>query len=155
VWNKYFHADPFNYFFLDDYFNQQYSADQLFENIWSLRISCNTYCLFGLLGLSAYNVLQRTKEIGIRKILGASTQNLLFLLSKDFLLLVLLAFVIATPVAWWVMHNWLQGFAYRVSIYWWVFVAAGIISVLIALTTISFQAVKAAIANPVKSLRTE
>ncbi|HEY6976476.1 MAG TPA: ABC transporter permease [Chitinophagaceae bacterium] len=156
VWNKYFPADPFNYFFLDDYFNQQYSADQLFGKVFGLfaflaiLIAC-----FGLLGLSAYNVLQRTKEIGIRKILGASTQNLLFLLSKDFLLLVLLAFIIATPVAWWVMHNWLQGFAYRVSIYWWVFAAAGIISVLIALITISFQAVKAAIANPVKSLRTE
>ena len=156
IWNKYFPADPFDYFFLDDYFSQQYNADQLFGKIFGLfaflaiLIAC-----FGLLGLSAYNVLQRTKEIGIRKILGASTQNLLFLLSKDFLLLVLLAFVIATPVAWWVMHNWLQGFAYRVDIYWWVFAAAGIISVLIALITISFQALKAAIANPVKSLRTE
>jgi len=156
VWNKYFPADPFNYFFLDDYFNQQYNADQLFGKVFGLfaflaiLIAC-----FGLLGLSAYNVLQRTKEIGIRKILGASTQNLLFLLSKDFLLLVLLAFVIATPVAWWVMHNWLQGFAYRVSIYWWVFAAAGVVSVLIAVITISFQAIKAAIANPVKSLRTE
>jgi putative ABC transport system permease protein len=155
-WNKYFPADPFNYFFLDDNFNQQYNADRLFGKVFGLfaflaiLIAC-----FGLLGLSAYNVLQRTKEIGIRKILGASTQNLLFLLSKDFLLLVLLAFIIATPVAWWIMHNWLQGFAYRINIYWWVFAVAGIAALLIALLTISFQAMRAALANPVKSLRTE
>ena len=110
---------------------------------------------FGLLGLSAYNVLQRTKEIGIRKILGASTENLLYLLSKDFLLLVCIAFVIAIPVSWYVMHEWLQNFAYRINIYWWVFVIAGITALIIALITISFQAIKAAIANPVKSLRTE
>jgi len=156
IWNKYFPADPFNYFFLDDYFNKQYNADQLFGKVFGLfaflaiLIAC-----FGLLGLSAYNVLQRTKEIGIRKILGASTQNLLFLLSKDFLLLVLFAFIIATPVAWWVMHNWLRSFAYRINIYWWVFAVAGLASLLIALMTISFQAIRAALANPVKSLRTE
>jgi putative ABC transport system permease protein len=156
AWNKYFPADPFNYFFLDDYFNKQYNADQLFGNVFGLfaflaiLIAC-----FGLLGLSAYNVLQRTKEIGIRKILGASTQNLLYLLSKDFLLLVLIAFVVATPVSWWIMHNWLQDYAYRISITWWVFAVAGIAAVFIALMTISFQAIRAALANPVKSLRTE
>jgi putative ABC transport system permease protein len=110
---------------------------------------------FGLLGLSAYNVLQRTKEIGIRKVLGASTQNLLYLLSKDFLLLVMIAFVIAIPVSWWVMHSWLQNYAYRINITWWVFAVAGIVALCIALVTISFQAIKAAVANPVKSLRTE
>jgi putative ABC transport system permease protein len=156
IWNKYFPADPFNYFFLDDFFNQQYNADQLFGKIFgvfaflAILIAC-----FGLLGLSAYNVLQRTKEIGIRKILGASTENLLILLSKDFLLLVLIAFIIATPVAWWIMHDWLEGFAYRININWWVFAVAGIAALLIALITISFQAISAALANPVKSLRTE
>ncbi len=156
TWNKYFPADPFNYFFLDDYFNKQYNADQLFGKVFGLfaflaiLIAC-----FGLLGLSAYNVLQRTKEIGIRKILGASTQNLLYLLSKDFLVLVVIAFVIAIPVSWWIMHNWLQNYAYRIDITWWVFVVAGFAALLIALATISFQAIKAAVANPVKSLRTE
>jgi putative ABC transport system permease protein len=156
IWNKHFPGDPFNYFFLDDYFSSQYNADQLFGKVFGLfaflaiMIAC-----FGLLGLSAYNVLQRTKEIGIRKILGASTQNLLFILSKDFLLLVFIAFIIAIPVAWWIMHNWLENFAYRINIYWWVFAIAGIAALFIALITISFQAIKAAIANPVKSLRTE
>jgi putative ABC transport system permease protein len=108
-----------------------------------------------LLGLSAYNVFQRTKEIGIRKVLGASVNNLLFLLSKEFLLLVFIAFIIASPVTWWLMNNWLQGFAFRINIQWWVFVVAGVVALLIALLTVSFQAVKAALANPVKSLRTE
>jgi len=156
TWSKYFPADPFTYFFLDEYFNKQYTADQLFGKVFGLfaflaiLIAC-----FGLLGLSAYNVLQRTKEIGIRKVLGASTQNLLYLLSKDFLLLVMIAFVIAIPVSWWVMHSWLQNYAYRINITWWVFAVAGIVALCIALVTISFQAIKAAVANPVKSLRTE
>ncbi|HET9823906.1 MAG TPA: FtsX-like permease family protein, partial [Chitinophagaceae bacterium] len=100
-------------------------------------------------------VLQRTKEIGIRKVLGASVQNVLFILSKDFMLLVLIAFVIAVPVTWWIMYNWLQDFAYRINIQLWVFGVAGLLAVLIALLTVSFQALKAAISNPVKSLRTE
>ena len=156
TWNKYFPADPFNYFFLDNFFNSQYNADQLFGKVFGLfaflaiLIAC-----FGLLGLSAYNVIQRTKEIGIRKILGASTQNLLYLLSKDFLVLILIAFIVAIPVSWWVMHNWLQNYAYRINIAWWVFVVAGAAALCIALFTISFQAIKATIANPVKSLRTE
>jgi len=156
TWSKYFPADPFNYFFLDEYFNRQYNADDLFGKVFGLfaflaiLIAC-----FGLLGLSAYNVLQRTKEIGIRKILGASTQNLLYLLSKDFLVLVLLSFIIAIPVSWWVMHSWLQNYAYRINITWWVFAVAGVIAICIALFTISFQALKAALANPVESLRTE
>jgi putative ABC transport system permease protein len=156
IWNQYFPADPFNYFFLDDYFNQQYNADQLFGKVFGLfaflaiLIAC-----FGLLGLSAYNVLQRTKEIGIRKILGASTQSLLYLLSKDFLTLIMISFVIAIPVSWWIMHNWLQNYAYRISIGWWVFVVAGTAALCVALITISLQAIKVAIANPVKSLRTE
>ena len=99
--------------------------------------------------------MQRTKEIGIRKVLGASVQNLLYILSKDFLKLVLIAFVVAIPVTWWIMHNWLQDFAYRINIEWWVFGLAGIAALFIALATVIFQALRSAIANPVISLRTE
>ena len=156
TWDNYFPNDPFNYYFLDEVYDQQYKADNLYGKVFTLfsflaiLIAC-----FGLLGLSAYNILQRTKEIGIRKVMGASVQNVLFILSKEFMILVGISLLLAVPVAWWVMHNWLQEFAYRISIHWWVFVIAGLLAVLIALVTISFQAIKAAIANPVKSLRTE
>jgi putative ABC transport system permease protein len=155
-WNRYFPADPLNYFFLDDSFNEQYKADIRFGKVFGLfaflaiLIAC-----FGLLGLSAYNVLQRTKEIGIRKVLGASVQHLLVLLSKEFLLLVFISFFVAVPVTWWVMNNWLQDFAFRINIRWWVFLLAALLATLIALLTVGFQAFKAAISNPVKSLRTE
>ena len=111
-------------------------------------------CL-GLLGLMTFMVAQRTKEIGIRKVLGASVFNITTLLSKDFLRLVIIAIVIATPVAWYFMHDWLQDFAYRIHIGWFVFAITGIAALLIAMITVSFQAIKAAIANPVRSLRTE
>ena len=110
---------------------------------------------FGLLGLSAYNVLQRAKEIGIRKVLGASVQNILLMLSKDFLKLIVVALLLAIPVGWYVMHEWLQDFAYRIDIAWWVFAVAGIISLAIALLVIVLQALRAAVDNPVKSLRNE
>ena len=156
VWNKYFPNDPFNYFFLDDFYNQQYKADQQFGKVFTLfAMLAILIACFGLLGLSSYNILQRTKEVGIRKVLGASTQNVVYILSKDFLMLVIVAFVLAVPVTWWIMHSWLQDFAYRIQIGWFVFLIAGILSLLIALLTISIQAIKAAIANPVKSLRTE
>jgi putative ABC transport system permease protein len=156
VWNRYFPDDPFNYFFLDESFGQQYKADIRFGQVFGLfaTLAILIAC-FGLLGLSAYNVLQRTKEIGIRKVLGASVQNLVFTLSKEFLYLVLISLVIAIPVTWWVMHNWLRDFAYRISIQWWVFVVAGILAIIIALVTVGYQALKAAVTNPVKSLRTE
>ena len=156
LWGKYFPSDPFKYFFLDDSFNQQYKSDELFGSIFTvfamlaILIAC-----FGLSGLSAYNVLQRRKEIGIRKVMGASVQQLLVLLSKDFLRLVIIAFLIAIPITWMIMNHWLEDFAYRINISWWVFAVAGIIAIVIAFATISFQAIKAAIANPVKSLRTE
>jgi putative ABC transport system permease protein len=156
TWDKHFPNDPFNYYFLDEAYNQQYKSDALYGKVFSLfsflaiLIAC-----FGLLGLSAYNILQRTKEIGIRKVMGASVPNVLYLLSKDFMKLVGLSFLIAAPVTWWIMHNWLQDFAYRISVAWWVIAIAGLIASLIAIVTISFQAVRAAIANPVKSLRTE
>lgn len=156
TWDKYFPADPMEYSFLDETFSQQYKSDQLFGKVFgifaflAILIAC-----FGLLGLSAYNVLQRTKEVGIRKVLGASVQNILFLLSTDFLKLIIIALFIAVPVGWWVMHSWLQDFAYRISVQWWVFIVAAVIAVLIAFFTISSQAIKAAVTNPVKSLRTE
>jgi len=155
-WNKYFPADPFKYFFLDDMFNQQYKSDILFGKLFAIfaLIGIIIAC-FGLLGLSAYNVLQRTREIGIRKVMGASEQSILVLLSKDFMKLVAIALVIAIPVAWLFMNNWLQDFAYHTNITWWIFAVAGTIALLIAFVTISLQAFKAAIANPVKSLRTE
>ena len=156
LWNKYFPADPFNYFFLDDSFNTQYKADTRFGAVFGLfaALAIIIAC-FGLLGLSAYSVLQRTKEIGVRKVLGASTQSLLVLLSKDFMILVGISLFVAIPVTWWVMNNWLQDFAFRINIHWWVFALAGIAAVLIALLTTGFQALKAALSNPVKSLRTE
>ena len=111
-------------------------------------------CL-GLFGLAAYTAEQRTKEIGVRKVLGASVTSIVALLSKDFLKLVLIAIVLATPLAWYAMSRWLQDFAYKIEIEWWVFALAGLLAVGIALLTVSFQSVKAALMNPVKSLRSE
>ena len=156
AWDRYFPNDPFNYSFLDDQFNAQYHSDQQFGQMFTLfsflaiLIAC-----FGLIGLSAYNILQRTKEVGIRKVLGASVQHVVFILSKDFLILVVASFVIASPIAWMIMHSWLQAFAYRINISWWIFGIAGAMAFVIALSTLSFQAIKAAMANPVKSLKTE
>jgi putative ABC transport system permease protein len=156
VWNSYFPQNPFSYYFLDDDFNTQYKADDQFGKVFGLfSLLAIIIACFGLLSLSAYNVLQRTKEIGIRKVLGAPVSNIIYLLAKDFMLLVCVAFFIAVPVTWFVMNNWLGDFAYRISISWWIFLVAGFIALLIALITISFQSIKAAIANPVKSLRTE
>jgi len=156
TWNKYFPNDPFNYYFLDESFNEQYKSERQFGKVFGFFASLAIIiACFGLLGLFAYNVLQRTKEIGIRKVLGASVADVLLVLSKDFVRLVLIAFALAIPVAWWIMHNWLQEFAYRITISTWVFVFTGLIVLLITLITVSFQAIKAATANPVKSLRTE
>jgi putative ABC transport system permease protein len=141
---------------MDDSFNEMYRSEQrvgkiaMIFSILAILIAC-----LGLFGLATFIAEQRTKEIGIRKVLGASVNGIVQLLSKDFLKLVLISFVIATPVAWWFMHKWLQDFAYRINIGWWIFVAAGVIALFIALMTVSFQAIKAAVANPVKSLRTE
>jgi putative ABC transport system permease protein len=116
----------------------------------AVLISC-----LGLLGLVIYTTTQRTKEIGVRKILGASVSQIVQLISKDFILLVLLAFIIAVPLAWLGMSKWLENFAYRTDISWWVFLLAGALMILIALLTLALQTIKAAVANPVKSLRTE
>ncbi len=156
VWDRFYPGDPFEYFFLDENFEQQYAENQRFGVVFGLfALSAIAIACFGLLGLSAYNVLQRTKEIGIRKVLGASTENLLLILSRDFLLLVGVAFVIAVPVTWLAMHSWLDSFAYRIGISWWIFAVAGLMAAAIAFITVGGQAMKAAMQNPVRSLRTE
>ncbi|MES1160873.1 MAG: FtsX-like permease family protein, partial [Bacteroidota bacterium] len=154
--DAFFPGNPFDYFFLDEAFNAQYKNDQLFGKAFTLfgGLAILIACL-GLLGLSAFGTSQRIKEIGIRKVLGASVANIVLLLSRDFILLIVVAFFIASPVAWWIMHRWLQDFAYRIALDPWVFVAAGLLAILIAVITISFQSVKAATTTPVKSLRTE
>ncbi|MFT3705397.1 MAG: ABC transporter permease [Agriterribacter sp.] len=147
---------PFTYRFVDDQFNQMFSNEQLISKlsrvfaILAIVISC-----LGLFGLAAYTAERRIKEIGIRKVLGASVVGIASLLSGEFLQLVAISCVIAFPVAWWMMHTWLQDYQYRIEISWWIFLASAIAAILIALITISFQSIKAAIANPVKSLRTE
>ncbi|MDQ2752362.1 MAG: FtsX-like permease family protein, partial [Bacteroidota bacterium] len=155
-WKKYNADFSFNYNFLDDKFKSLYENEQrtgLLFNIFAgiaIFISC-----LGLFGLAAYTAQVRMKEIGVRKVLGASVPGIVQLLAKDFVKLVVIAIAIATPVAWYIMNAWLQDFAYKTNLSWSVFVIAGVVSILIALITISFQAIKAAIANPVKSLRTE
>jgi putative ABC transport system permease protein len=156
VFHKSLPNSAFEYTFLDQYLNTLYKAEQRTAKIVLLFASLAILiaCL-GLFGLAAFTAEQRTKEIGVRKVLGASVPGIATLLSKDFLKLVLISIAIASPLAWYAMHKWLQDFAYRINISWKIFAAAGIIALLIALITVSFQAIKAAIANPVKSLRTE
>jgi putative ABC transport system permease protein len=156
VWNEHFPSDPFDYFFLDESFDRQYKADLQFGDIFGIfsMLAISIACL-GILSLSAYNIIQRTKEIGIRKVLGASVNSIFTLLYKEFVVLIAIGVLIAVPVAWYVMTLWLRDFAYRIPIHWWVFAFAGVTTMTIALLTVSYQAVKAAIANPVKSLRSE
>jgi putative ABC transport system permease protein len=156
VWQKDLPSTPFEYMFLDQEVQKQYEAEITMSQIinsftlMAIIISC-----LGLFGLAAFSAEQRNKEIGIRKVLGASVSGIVGLLSKDFLTLVVISFIIATPIAWWGMHKWLQVFAYRIDLSWWMFALAGLIAVFIALFTVSFQAIKAAFSNPVKSLKTE
>jgi len=155
-WKKMVPNRPFSYFFLDEFFGRQYATEERFGKLFvnfaiiAIFISC-----LGLLGLASYSTTQRTKEIGIRKVLGASVQGIINLISKEFVMLVIISFFIATPIAWFFMHKWLEDFAYRINISWWVFILAGATALFIALATVSFLAIRAAIANPVKSLRTE
>ncbi len=156
AWHAAFPVRPFSYYFLDEFFDRQYRNDERFGNIFldfavlAILISC-----MGLLGLASYSTLQRRREIGIRKVLGASTRAIVQLLTTDFVRLVALSFVLATPLAAYFMHHWLEGFAYRTSLTWWMFIIAGLTALIIAMLTVCYQALKAAIANPVKSLRTE
>jgi putative ABC transport system permease protein len=155
-WKELLPDKPFSYFFLDEFFDKQYRAEDRFGKLFlyfaglAIFISC-----LGLMGLASYSTVQRTKEIGVRKVVGASVSQIVFLLSRDFLQLVLLAFVVSAPIAWWLIEGWLNGFAYRIPVYWWIFAIAGLLAVLIAVLTVSFQAIRAALVNPVNSLRSE
>jgi putative ABC transport system permease protein len=156
IWKKLVPDDPFEYSFVDEKFDSFYKAEERWSTIvaWAGGISVFLACL-GLFGLAALAAVNRTKEIGIRKVLGASVTQVAGLLSKGFVRLIFIAVVIASPLAWYFMNDWLQSYAYRIDINWWVFVLAGAFAFLIAVATVSYQAVKAALANPVKSLRTE
>ena len=155
-WKTATNGQPFNYTFMDDDFNKTYTAEQ---QTGKLFITFAVFAIFigclGLFGLVTYAAEQRTKEIGVRKVLGASIGGIVAMLSKDFAKLVLIASIISFPLAWWGANKWLQGFAYRINVSWWMFIVAGIAAILIALITVSFQAIKAAVANPVVSLRNE
>ncbi|MEP6928305.1 MAG: FtsX-like permease family protein, partial [Ginsengibacter sp.] len=155
-WRTMASGQPFNYSFMDDDFNNIYKSEQQTGKIFiSFAILAIFIACLGLFGLVTYAAEQRTKEIGIRKVLGASVSTIVGMLSKDFLRLIIIAAFIAFPIAWWAMNTWLQHFAYRISITWGVFVIAGGMALIIALLTVGFQAIKAAVANPVKSLRSE
>jgi putative ABC transport system permease protein len=156
TWKKFVNNRPFNYSFLDQTLARQYQSEQTTQKIFTVfsLLAIFIACI-GLLGLAAYTTQQRIKEIGIRKVLGASMQQIVTMLSKDFLKLVLIGSLIAFPLAWWGMYKWLENFAYHVNIGWWVFAVAAGLAAFVALGTISFQAIRAALGNPVKSLRTE
>lgn len=155
-WESFSPAAPFSYSFLDDRFEQVYVSEQKIEKVLTLFSSLTIFiaCL-GLFGLATYTAEQRTKEIGVRKVLGASVSSVVALLSKDFIKLILIALVLASPIAWWSLTQWLNDFAYKITIDWWIFALAGLLAIGIALLTVSFQSIKAAMMNPVKSLRSE
>jgi putative ABC transport system permease protein len=156
IWKERAPYRPFEYHFLDEDYNHLYVTEQKTAQVFSTfaTLAILLACM-GLFGLAAYTTVQRTKEIGIRKVLGASVSTIVGLIAKDFLILTLIAVIIASPIAWYFMNDWLQSFAYRININWWVFVLAGISALLIAFITVSLQSIKAAIANPVKSLKSE
>ena len=156
AWKQIYPEEDFNYNFFDESIAKFYKKDQQTASLlnWISGLTIFISCL-GLLGLVIYTTTQRTKEIGVRKVLGASVSQIVSLLSKDFIRLVIIAFVIAAPLAWWAMHKWLEDFAYRTAISWWIFGLSGIAMIIIALLTLGIQTIKSAIANPVKSLRTE
>ena len=156
VWKKFMADRSFEYTFLDETYTKLYQSEERFQKVLiTLVILGIIIACLGLLGLATFAAQQRVKEIGVRKVLGASVFNVVTLLSKDFLMLVIIALVLAVPVAWYVMNEWLKDFAYRINIQWWIFLVAAIIAIIIAFITISTQAIKAAVSNPVKSLRTE
>jgi putative ABC transport system permease protein len=154
IWKHDFAGVPFEYAFLDAEVQRQYETEiTLGRIISSFTLMAIVISCLGLFGLAAFSAEQRVKEIGIRKVLGAGVPGLVGLLSQDFLKLVVVSLLIATPVAWWAADKWLQSFVYRVTLSWWMFGLAGLLAIVIALVTVSFQAVRAALANPVKSLR--
>ncbi|MDP4245428.1 MAG: ABC transporter permease, partial [Bacteroidota bacterium] len=155
-WAAFFPGNPFDYFYLDDHYAQQYKADEQFGKtfgvfaVLAIFISC-----MGLLGLASFVTIQRTKEIGIRKIIGAGTPGILLLLTRDFVKPVLLSFVLAVPVTWWLLHRWLENYASRIAVSPWMFVLPALLILVIAMGTIATQTLKAASANPSRSLRSE
>jgi putative ABC transport system permease protein len=155
-WKAMFPGNPFIHFFLDEHYNQQYQADQQFGKVFGIFSTLAIFiaCL-GLFGLSSLTAIQRTKEIGVRKVLGASVSSILALVSKDYVILMLFAIVLAVPVAWWIMAGWLEGFANRIPLAWWIFAIPALVVIAIALLTVSIHTLKAARTNPVKSLRYE
>lgn len=156
VWHRYVPGVPLQYTFLDEDVQKQYETEITLAGIINLftgmaiLISC-----LGLFGLATFSAEQRSKEIGVRKVLGASVTGIVSMLSADLVKLMAIALLMATPVSWWVMHRWLQGFAYRVGISWWMFVVSGLAAILIALVTVGFHTIRAARASPVRSLRSE
>lgn len=156
IWDKSATGQPFNYFFLDEEFNTMYESEQQLGRTFLIFAALAIFiaCL-GLLALAAFTAERRNKEISIRKVLGASVPSLVYLLSSEFLKLVMIAIVISIPVAWYAMNRWLENFAYSVKVQWWIFVLAGIVAISIALLTVSIQSIRAALANPMKSLRNE
>jgi putative ABC transport system permease protein len=155
-WKTMAPGKPFSYQFMDEAFDSMYRIEQRTGKLGlTLAIIAIVIACLGLFGLATYTAEQRIKEIGVRKVLGATITDVVSMLSKDFMLLVLIASALAIPLAWWAMNKWLQDFAYRINMGWWIFLAAGVIALLIALVTVSSQAIRAAVANPVKSLRSE
>jgi putative ABC transport system permease protein len=155
-WKGLFPGNPFIHFFLDDHYNQQYQADQQFGTVFGIFTTLAIFiaCL-GLFGLSSLTVVQRTKEIGVRKVLGASVSGILTLISRDYIMLMSIAIVLAIPLAWWTMNTWLEAFAYRIPLSWWIFAVPSALVVMIALLTVGIHTLRAARANPVRSLRYE
>jgi putative ABC transport system permease protein len=156
VWKAMFPGNPFIHFFLDDHYDQQYQADQQFGKVFGIfsMLAIFIACL-GLFGLSSLTAIQRTKEIGVRKVLGASVTSILALVGKDYLLLLTIAITLSVPVAWWIMSGWLEDFVYRIPLAWWIFVAPSVLVIGIALVTVSIHTIKAARSNPINSLRYE
>jgi len=156
LWTSHYPGNPFHYFFLDDFYNEQYEAETRFSGLFlsSSLLAIIIACL-GLFGLSAYSIIRRTKEIGIRKTNGAGTSRVMVLLNKGFIIWIAIAFVIASPIAWILMNKWLQNYATKVELSWWIFALAGIIALIIALLTVSWQSWRAANLNPAEALRDE
>jgi putative ABC transport system permease protein len=156
TWKSFSPNQPFRYTFLDESFANMYANVERTGNIFtSFAVLAIIIACLGLFALSAFMAEQRNKEIGIRKVLGASVSGITAMLSKDFVKLVIISIIIASPLAYWAMTKWLQDFAYRISISWWMMAVAGLSAIIIALLTISFQSIKAALMNPVKTLRNE
>jgi ABC-type antimicrobial peptide transport system permease subunit len=156
IFRKYNPAYPFEYKFVDEEFNRKFLTEDLISRITNIFAGLAIFiCCIGLAGLASFTIEKRVREIGIRKVLGATLQQLLILISKDFLRLVLIAFVIATPLAWWFMNNWLEKYPDRINISIWLFVAVGLLILLLALVVVSLNTMKAAVTKPAKSLRTE